>query len=276
MKTKPVRHSSQHDFARRFELTFGRIGLPRPGRKSLLALGMAGVLITGAASADWYVYDQRVESVLQEIRDRIGEKDPDTVTGHLDKLNNRFDVKGETYDPDKDDETKTKVAEAPDLESKDKAKSMRCGGEKTPAAQKTVCEAVVKLEEDRYKYLQDMKKISEKRAQDLKAITDERRNIGEDEYGKLESNTNRLLALIAHQRIDDLNLQMAMTTFDERLRERREQLNYEGAVAINPRNKTASGGLPGGGGIDIGGLFNGAAQVATLEAALQVARQRDR
>jgi hypothetical protein len=132
-----------------------------------------------------------------------------------------------------------------------------------------VCEQIVQLEEDRYKYLQDMKTISEKRATDLKAITDERNGIGEEEYGKLQSNTNRLLALLAHQRIDQLNMDMAMATFDERIRERREQLNYLGAGALNPRNKTESG-------IDWGSIGGGAIQTATLEAALQVARERDR
>ena len=271
MKTHSTRVSNRRTFGQHFQATFGRIDAPRFGRNTLIAIGLVGLLTAGAASADWHVYDDNVEQVLQDIRDNYIAKDGDTVTGHLNALNNRFDVKGDTYDPEKDDETKTKVAEAPDFENIDAIKSKRCGSEKTPAGQKTVCEAIVKLEEDKYKYLQDMKKISEKRATELKAITDERKNIPEEEFGKLESNTNRLLALLTHQRIDELNLQMAMATYDERIRERREQLNYEGAKALNPRNGTA-----GSTGIDWGGLFDGAVQAGTLEAALQVARERDR
>jgi hypothetical protein len=269
-------------FTQQLRTTFGRIDPPQAGRKSLLTLGTVCLLITGAASADWNVYDQRVESKLEEISNRIGAEDPRTVNANLDYLNNRFDVKGETYDPDaggggggegeEEGGNRSKLAEAPQFENNDGISSKRCGGEKTPEAQKTVCEAIVQLEADRYKYLQDMRALSERRAAELKTITDERRGIGEDEYGKLQSNTNRLLAFLAHQRIDDLNLQMAMATFDERIRERREQLNYEGAAALNPRNRTEGAGA----GFDWGSLFNGAVQVGTLEAALQVARERDR
>lgn len=267
MKTRNPRN--RRTFSQQFEATFGRVSMPRAGRKSLIALGMTGLLITGAASADWFVKDRDAIRVLEDIRDKNIARDGGSVTQHMDKLNDRFDVKGDTYDPEKDDDTKTKLAEAPEYEDKDAIKSRRCGGEKTPDEQKTVCEQIVQLEEDRYKYLQDMKTISEKRATDLKAITDERNGIGEEEYGKLQSNTNRLLALLAHQRIDQLNMDMAMATFDERIRERREQLNYLGAGALNPRNKTESG-------IDWGSIGGGAIQTATLEAALQVARERDR
>lgn len=265
MNTKKPRNR-RRDFSQDFRSTFGEIRRPKAGRKSLIALGLACVLITGAASADWRVYDDDVHKVLQEISGRIGEGD---VNDNLDKLNHRFDVEGDVYDPEKDEETKTKIAEAPDWSEKATIATRRCGARKTPDVQKQVCEEIVKLEEEKYKYLQDMAKISEKRSLELKAIADERSGIPEEDFGKLQSNTNRLLALMTHQRIDDLNLQMAMATFDERIRERREALNYQGAVALNPRNSTESGSI-------FDQLFDSAVQVGTLEAALQVARQRDR
>lgn len=261
-----------------FNATFGRVEAPRFGRKTLIAVGLAGLFTAGVASADWRVYDDNVEGVLKDIRTYIGENSPRSVNQNLDEIYKQGKVKGEIYDPQVDDETKSKPMtddDASAISSVDKAKGRRCGAKKLPAAQKTICEQIVDMEQARYTYLLDMRKLSQKREEQLKQITDERGQIGEDEPGKLQSNTNRLLALMTHQRIDHLNLQMAMNVFDERLRDKREQLHYQGGVAMNPRNKTEdSGGL--GGGFDWGSLFDGATQVATLEAALQVARERER
>lgn len=285
MKSQANRYPKKRTLAQNLRATFGRIEPPQAGPRSLFTLGAVCLLITGAASADWRVYDSRVETKLDEVSRRIGEDNPRSVNANLDLLNNRLDVEGETYDPEAGGEgdggeeggsgNKTKLAEAPNLEGGDGIKTRRCGGEKTPAEQRTVCEAIVQLEGERYEYLQAMREISKRRAEELKTITEERKNISKDEFGKLESNTNRLLALLTHQRIDELNLQMAMATYDERIRERQEYLNYLGAGLMNPRNKAGEGG--GDGGLpDPGSLFDGAMQVATLKAALEIARARDR
>ena len=220
---------------------------------------LIALLVAGSASAEWKVSDQKV-------RDRIGEGN---VNQKLDQIYKQHQIKGDRYNPEASEESKSKLAEAPEFDQKDTIKDRRCGNEKTPAEQKTVCEAIVKMEEERYKYLQDVRTLSEKRAQELQKIYQERSGIGANDVGKLQSNTNRLLMLLTQQRIDELNLQMAMDTFDERLRERKEQQNYLADVALDPTKKKSTG-------FDVGPIVSGATQVATLHAALALARKRER
>lgn len=274
MKTSSNRSTKQGSrLAGNLEHTFGRIDARRLGRKSLLAVGVMALLVTGAASADWRVYDQRVETVLNDIKTYIGANDPRSVNQNLDNLYKQQQLKdGKKYDPDTNKSVRAEVKDD-DISAVDAAKGRRCGSEKIPQKQKPICEGIVDLEQARYKYLKDMTELSKKREEELKTIMTERGTLKDDDIGKLQSNTNRLLALLTHQRIDQVNLDMAMNLYDERIRDKREQLQYEGAVAMNPRNKTESAGP---GGFDWGGLFNGTAQVAALDLALAAAKSRDR
>lgn len=230
---------------------------------------LIALLATGGASAEWKVDDRKAREHLDSIKKQIGGSSSETVSGRLVKIHNQQQIKGDKYNPEASEESKSKMAEAPDFDQQATIKDRRCGNDKTPADQKAVCEAIVKLEEDRYKYLQDVRKLSTKRSEELRKIYQERANIGVDEAGKLQSNTNRLLMLLTQQRIDELNLQMAMNTFDERLRERQEQQNYLAETALDPTKKKSTG-------FDLGPILSGATQVATLHAALEVARSRDR
>ncbi len=231
----------------------------RINKMPLIGGCLLALLVAGSASAEWKVADDTV-------RERIGEGN---VNEKLDQIYKQHQIKGTKYNPEASEESKSKLAEAPEFDQQATIKDRRCGNEKTPADQKAVCEAIVKMEEDRYKYLQDVRKLSEKRAQELQRIYQERDGIQADDVGKLQSNTNRLLMLLTQQRIDELNLQMAMNTFDERVRERKEQQNYLADVALDPTKKKSTG-------FDIGPIVSGVTQVATLHAALEVARSRDR
>lgn len=231
----------------------------RINKMPLIGGCLIALLVAGSASAEWKVADDTV-------RKQIGEGN---VNKKLDQIYKQHQIKGTKYNPEASEESKSKLAEAPEFEQKATIKDRRCGNEKTPADQKAVCESIVKMEEERYKYLQDVRKLSEKRAQELQKIYQERDSIGADDVGKLQSNTNRLLMLLTQQRIDELNLQMAMNTFDERVRERKEQQNYLADVALDPTKKKSTG-------FDIGPIISGATQVATLHIALEAARKRER
>lgn len=231
----------------------------RTGKLSLIGGALIALFVAGNASADWRVSDK-------EVQERLGKGD---VNKKLDQIYKQHQIKGAKYNPEASEEGKSKLAEAPEFDKKATIKDRRCGNDKMPKDQKPVCEAIVKLEEDRYKYLQDVRKLSIARAQELQKIYQERDSIGADDVGKLQSNTNRLLMLLTQQRIDELNLQMAMNTFDERLRERQDHQNYLADVALDPTKKKSEG-------FDLGPIISGATQVATLHVALDLARKRKR
>lgn len=259
MNTASTRKSSRQTSApSRFEQNadamFGSGALRRVGRYGLLTVIAFGMLAVGTASADWWVKDR-------ELLDAVGRKGS-TDTGSLQGKLYGMRVQGSAYNPTENDEVKSKRAVAPDQVAVTTIKERRC--KTANPEQKPVCEEIVQLEADRYKYLQEMRKLSEKRENQLKDVYTERNGIASNDQGKLQSNTNRLLALLTHQRIDQLNMDMAMATFDERIRERKEHLDYLAKGAMDPRNK--EGDL-------LDTIIGGAGQLATLELALQAARE---
>lgn len=250
---------NRSDFSRRAEQMFGKDALRTVGRRSIVAFGLTiATIAIGTASAEWWVQDREARTTLKDIKTAIGTS-PDNVNQNLDDLHEQQKVQGDVYDPAKDDDTKSKVAEAPDHQDKATSEARACGG-KMPDDQKAVCRDIVKLENDRYTYIQDMRKLSIARENELQRIMQERESIGEWEYGKLQSNTNRLLALMAHQRIDQLNMQNAMTTYDDRLRNRKSKQTQLAEEKMDPSNSGIAG-----------QIINAGAQLATLKAALAVA-----
>lgn len=244
--------------------TFG-VGMLRVffRRTAVLGASLATVLLMGSASAEWLVQDRQARQRLASINDRIG--GGDTVNKNLDDLRLQQRVQGEVYNPTASEETKSKLAEAPAHQTKEAAQQARCAGKKVSPEQRNICNAIVELEFKRYQYLQDMRALSLRREQELSRIYEERKAIGEWEMGRLQSNTNRLLALIAHQRIDQLNLEMALATFDERLRLRKQEQNSVAQGMMDPQKKNLTE-----------QVIGGAAQVAVLKGALAVASQRKR
>lgn len=253
-------------FERGSDALFGPGALRIVVRRTTVGVVMASLLLTiGTASADWFVRDTQAINKLTEISQRIGGS-PDNVNQNLDDLHEQDKVQGGLYTDPSQNDTKSKLAESPDHSDANTVGTRRCPTTLS-TQQKTVCDAIVQLEKDRYKYLQDMRELSLKREQELKAIYDERRNIQAWEHGKLDSNTNRLLALIALQRIDELNLQMAMSTYDERLRDRKEEQTSIAQGMMDPKKREGNLGSE---------ILNGTAQAAVLQGALAIARQRDR
>lgn len=272
-----VNHLGQ--FKRNADAMFGANAARAVGRALLVVVGTGALVLTvGTASADWMVKDQTAIQVLRDIKAALG-TNPDDVNQNLDDLREQQRVQGDLYDPGRDEDTKSRLAEAPDHSDASQVGQRRCGGKLT-AEQKSVCDAIVELEQGRYRFLQDMRALSLRREEELRSIYEERRDIGEWEHGKLDSNTNRLLTLMAHQRMDQLNLEMGLATFDERLRARRDEQTAIAHGLMDPSRKSGAApgvGGPGGGDGGPGGAVGGAiGQQAVLAAALQVARQRER
>lgn len=249
-------------FSTSAEQVFGAGAFRTLGRSSLMSAGVLfAVLGIGTASAEWWVQDREARQTLKEISARTGNME--NVNKNLDDLREQNRIQGEVYKPAKDEKTKSKVAEAPTHRNEATLAQQQCGG-KMLADQKAVCDEIVAIDKAQYKYMQEMRELSVARENELQEIMREREQIGEYEYGKLQSNTNRLLALMAHQRIDQLNMENAQSTFDERKQNRQQQQNSLAEKAFNP-SKDPLGAL-----VDVG------VKTAVLKGALQMAKARDR
>ena len=191
-----------------------------------IALGI-GLVSSLSASADWSVYDSRVEQQLKDVNKTLGSSKNGTVAGNLNNL--RTIGKGD-FNKDTQDGEKQGKYKAPPLEIKqapgvnqpswdkpslaDLSEDTRCpapnGGTVAGAGlgsmqsqQWQICKEIRDTERAQIKYNLMMSDLSGKRYERLKEIQDERQNFrNETDAGLLQSNTNKMLALVALIQID--------------------------------------------------------------------------
>jgi hypothetical protein len=85
--------------------------------------------------------------------------------------------------------------------------------------QQPICEEIVKTRNAQMNYMVTMYKLAaQTRNGQLKQIQDERSRIKSSDYGKLEDNTNKLVAFQAQLQIDQQQTQTAMYAYETRLK----------------------------------------------------------
>ena len=200
----------------------------------------AGLTISVGAWADWAVNDRDAIEQLKAIHKSIGDKGngptsktlleyqkyQSTVTkGDFSPDASNGDQQGRYKDPDvmfkSDDVTLTKNASAK-LTSITMDDSTRCpqptkpstdspsggpaspsvGGDGIPEQQHKVCMDILETQKGQFKYNVMMSELADVRYKRLQQIERDRGNIDELDAGKLQDNTNRMLALIALIQID--------------------------------------------------------------------------
>ena len=246
----------------------------RIGRFIFRSLAICALVGVGTASAEWRVQDQKARDHLDNIKKQIGGSSSETVSGRLVKIHNQQQVGGNKYNPttkrslnpysDSQYQYKTEFP----ARAEDKGMAQRCPDETqnpAKAAQTQICKDIVKWENRKYNYMIEMLKVSKEREEELKRIYDERNGITADQPGRLQSNTNRLLALQAHQQIDAINSKAMMDGYEALLGGLNEDLKYEARKAMD--GKAAEGG-----GLSWGSLAGAFTQSVALEVALQGAR----
>lgn len=248
----------------------------RTGKLSLIGGALIALFVAGNASADWRVSDEKAQTHLKNIKEQIGGSSSETVSGRLVKIHNQQQVRGTAYNPttkrslnpysDSQYQYKTEFP----ARAEDKGMAQRCPDETqnpAKASQTQICKDIVKWENRKYNYMIEMLKVSKEREEELKRIYDERSGITADQPGKLQSNTNRLLALQAHQQIDAINSKAMEDGYDALLGGLNEDLKYEARKAMD--GKAAEGA---GGGLSWGSLAGAFTQTASLALALEGAR----
>lgn len=297
--TASTRQPARRIFVEHFQATFGSMNSRKFRRRALLTLGIAAVLTTGAASADWKVYDQRVDEVLKDIRDNYIGKKGGTVTDNLDEMNDRLAIKGDdvsTGEDSADDKKLVVPKEADDkLSETDPGKptaaakvgiDQRCPGgsgggiggavggaigaatgQSIPAQQTIVCKDTYNTEIAMYRFSLEMYALAKTRNTKLHAIIDERNALDENDFGKMEENSNKLLALQTQMDNDRDRYQTYMQAYSARLTHLQKSSDL--------LSKQAIGGAEGGGG-GIGSVIPGALGAGALAIALRTAAKTNR
>lgn len=299
MKTHANRNAKKRTFAQNLRATFGSIDLPLAGPRSLCVLGAACLLISGAASADWRVYDSRVEGKVDEVSNRIGNtsvggsggSSGGTVTGNQKQMFDQYTLgtyqsSGNAVEhPRWPTSNGTPGAGGADSSSPFKLENFKdmvggpAGAGNTAMAlqsnlgkcgayrdqQKAICEEIVKTENAQFIYMVKFHEMAAERLERLDAIEQEREQLGEDpkNYGKLQDNTNKLLALNTRMSLDTVQMESAMNAYEARLAYLRALQAQKTTEAL--AGKSTGGDSPFG---DIGDIAGALIDGATLKAAL--------
>jgi len=244
---------------------------------TLAALTYLGI---GAAQAAWEVTDADTHSKLGEIADRIGRDG--TVNGNLVKLYNQQKIgaastAGSAEPEPTGDEALDHTAPSTVTVGEDE----RCpatDASDVASKQNQLCAEIVKTEKAKYAFTLRMYKLTETRRDRLKALEDERSGIAETDQGKLQDNSNKLLALLSLMQIDAQQQKTYMDAYDARLAYLGAARDALSRQALDGAQSGGGGGLPGGGGggglPGVGGVV-GTGVLAAALAAVHTDRRYD-
>ncbi|WP_248279368.1 hypothetical protein [Xanthomonas campestris] len=167
---------------------------------SQLFMGLVLLSMAGAASAQWEVVDKDLNEKVEQIRKNQTIKNGD----------------GKESSGKEVEKPKEALKKIPD-DFGVSACSASTSGTPVSSVQKQVCEMTQRTRNAQYNYMVAMNEITTKRLERLRTIEEERKKIGDQKIGELESNTNKLLALKAMMDIDRQQMESAMFAYDKRL-----------------------------------------------------------
>ncbi len=162
--------------------------------------GLVLLCMAGAASAQWEVEDKKLNEKVEQIRKN------QTIKNGDGKESSGKEV-------EKPKVTLPKLADDFGVS----ACSSSTSGTPVSSVQKQVCEMTQRTRNAQYNYMLAMNEITAKRLERLRTIEEERKKIGDQKIGELESNTNKLLALKAMMDIDRQQMESAMFAYDQRI-----------------------------------------------------------
>jgi len=194
----------------------------RSGRSGLVAAAAWMLVMPMTCFAQWRVVDEKGNEHLAEIGRRVGAGD---VNKALQQLRDQqrlaqhraSEHTGEAAAPVEvlDPERPSAVVEFGLAE--------RCPAVAGPVdgragRQQALCEEMVRTELARYRYSVRMYEVTQVRNKRLAEIEGERAAILEDQPGKLQDNSNKLLVLLSRMQIDRQQHQTYMDAYEARLR----------------------------------------------------------
>lgn len=243
------------------------------GCKALLLAGLAFCgLVAGNANAQWVVTDPghtglnsfswgadyaeqaKKLKVLQDQYKNLQEQYQQMQKQYQQGFMGSFSSSGQSVG---DSEIK------PQRVAIDLGMEKRCRAAQTTvnSEQLELCQEIVRTSNTQFNYAVKMYETTADRTKRLREIEQERKGLSEQDQGKLQDNTNKLLALQALVQIDMQQAQTNTNAFEKRLRYLNEQ-------QVRLTKKALEGGDDGG----LGGIGSDIVAGMTLKAALEAVK----
>lgn len=219
-------------------------------RATLLALGNATVLVCGLTAGQafaqntWEVNDSQAGKYLEEIRDGLGTKgstDKGNVNGKLNYMMKIGSAK-KSGDP-APEPTEVLRKDKPSMVEKniaDRCPANSGASDKALQDLHTICEELVKTETAQYSYSLAMYEIFKKRKERLDEIENNRGNLSASDQGKLQDNTNALLALMARMELDMNQYRFYMEAYAARTTYLKTVRDFVSNQVVNGKGKDKS------------------------------------
>ena len=181
-------------------------------------LVLVSLLWMGSVQAQWKVVDDAGNQQLQKIRADLGEKDG-SVNKNLVNLYNQqklgtFKSAG-AIAKDPEELMDANNPSAVHIGVDDRCPATPAQG--VPQQQHQICQELVKTELAEYKYSLQMYQQAKDRHARLQEIESDRSGLNTEDQGKLQDNSNKLLALISLMEIDRQQQKTYMDAYEARL-----------------------------------------------------------
>jgi hypothetical protein len=248
--------------------------LSRPYRStlhhsSLTLLAFALALGLSPARAQWSVIDDSANDKLETANARLksaidvlgtpSEANGTTINRSIHLLDKRFDI-GTSDSPG----ARVDAPPQPLVELQLARDTQQC--DQVATSQQAVCTELVKTMNAQYMYMKTMYDNTGTRHRRLTELVDARRQLTAADYGKLEDNTNQILALQTLAVLDRQQMESAHHAYQARIDHLNNQL-------IHQANAATSGMPTGGPGSVVGSAIGGMVGGAVLKAALDTSRR---
>ena len=186
------------------------------------ALSLA-VVFAGVANADWAVTDETTQRKIDKTNEALGttgDGGGNSINKNLRILDQRFNLGTYNAPGDRVADDQMKQAWPATLPQVDSGID-QC--DKYVGPQQGTCKELVKTKNADYLYMKTMYDTSNTRNEVLKKLVQARQNLGAPDYGKLEDNTNQIMALRALIALDNQQLQTVHNGYLARI----EYLNHQ-------------------------------------------------
>jgi hypothetical protein len=250
---------------------FPRLSRPPPStphHSSLALLALALALGPSPARAQWSVIDERANDMLETANERLksatdvlgtpGDANGATINRSIHLLDRRFDI-GISDSPG----ARVEDPPQPLVEMQLANDTDKCG--RVADSQQAVCTELVKTKTAQYMYMKTMYDITGTRHRRLTELVNARSQLATTDYGKLEDNTNQILALETLAVLDRQQMEAAHHAYQARIDYLNNQLTQQANAATRGTPTGGLGSLAG----SIGGIVSG----AVLKAALDTSRR---
>ncbi|GAB2510131.1 hypothetical protein [Lysobacter humi (ex Lee et al. 2017)] len=237
-----------------------RPSFTRTRRSLRLAALVASCVAIGGAQAAWEVNDRNSQRILDQINDRIGNGNANEKLGQIydsHQIGSSQTAGSLEPEPTGDERLNQAVISPVTINADQRCPSMSA----SPMAvkQRLICEELMKTEKAKYMYSLRMYKLTETRKRRLEDLERERSNLQSHDYGKLESNSNQLLALMSLMQLDRQQHAAYMAAYDARIQYLTVAQDTLSEEALNGSKQTTGGGVA-------GAITGGAVLAGALEA----------